>query len=148
MPECAGRMMTLMENKQILLVSRPAGMPTRENFKIVAAPVPQPRDGEVLVRTLYLSVDPYMRSRMTDRKSYVDPFALGALVSGGAIAEVVESRAGGLQPGEIVTGMLPWQLYSVAKENELRKIDPKVAAVTTALGVLGMPGLTAYFGLL
>ena len=144
----AGRMMMDMENKQILLGSRPAGMPSGENFTIVTTPVPQPGDGEVLLRTLYLSVDPYMRGRMADRKSYVQPFALGEVLSGGAVAEVKESHSAAFQPGDIVTGMLPWQLYSVAKEKEVRKIDPTLAPVTTALGVLGMPGLTAYFGLL
>jgi NADPH-dependent curcumin reductase CurA len=137
-----------MENKQILLASRPAGMPTSDNFKMVAAPVPQPGDGEVLVRTLYLSVDPYMRGRMNDRKSYVAPFALGEVISGGAVAEVMESRLDAFRPGDIVTGMLPWQLYSVVTEKEVRKIDSTLAPVTAALGVLGVPGVTAYFGLL
>jgi NADPH:quinone reductase len=140
--------MLRMENKQILLVSRPAGVPSLENFEIRDTAAPQPQDGEVLVRTLYLSVDPYMRSRMTDRKSYVDPFAINEVVSGGGVGEVVESRSASLKQGDIVTGMLPWQLYSVVRENQLHKIDPTLAPVTTALGVLGMPGLTAYFGLL
>jgi NADPH-dependent curcumin reductase CurA len=140
-------------NKQILLVSRPAGMPTPDNFKIVDAPVPQPVEGEVLIRTLYLSVDPYMRGRMSDRKSYVEPFALHEVITGGVVGEVVESRAEAFQPGDIVVGMLGWQLYSVAKADQasvtsIRKLDPKFAPVTTALGILGMPGLTAYFGLL
>ena len=140
--------MAAMENKQILLASRPAGMPTMENFKLVDAEVPQPKDGEVLLRTLFLSVDPYMRSRMNDRKSYVDPFALNKVITGGGVGEVVESRSAAFKPGDIVTGMLPWQLYSIAKETEVRKINPQLAPVTTALGVLGIPGLTAYFGLL
>jgi len=140
--------MTAMENKQILLASRPAGMPTMENFKLVDAEVPQPKDGEVLIRTLYLSVDPYMRGRMSDRKSYVAPFGVGAAIAGGAVGEVLESRSAKFESGDIVTGMLPWQLYSTAKETEVRKINPQMAPVTTALGVLGMPGLTAYFGLL
>ncbi|MCU1263912.1 MAG: oxidoreductase, zinc-binding dehydrogenase family [Acidobacteria bacterium] len=141
-------MMLTMQNKQIVLVSRPAGTPSMENFRIVDTEVPQPKDEEVLVRTLYLSVDPYMRSRMTDRKSYVDPFALNEVISGGAVGEVIESRSDAFQSGEIVTGMLPWQLYSVVKARGLHKIDPALAPITTALGVLGMPGLTAYFGLL
>ena len=150
-PEACGLrrcMMAGMENKQILLASRPAGMPTMETFKIIATEVPQPKDGEVLVRTLYLSVDPYMRGRMTDRKSYVDPFALNEVITGGGVAEVVESRSAKFTSGDIVTGMLPWQLYSTAKDTEVRKINPQLAPVTTALGVLGIPGLTAYFGLL
>jgi NADPH-dependent curcumin reductase CurA len=137
-----------MRNKQITLASRPTGSPSMENFATVDADVPQPKDGEVLVRTLYLSVDPYMRGRMSDRKSYVAPFAVNEVMNGGVVGEVVESRAPAFKPGDIVTGQLPWQVYSVGGEGELRKVDPNLAPVTTALGVLGMPGLTAYFGLL
>lgn len=140
--------MTPMENKQILLASRPAGVPAMENFRTLDTEKPQPQDGEVLIRTLYLSVDPYLRGRMTDRKSYVEPFAVGAVIVSGGVGEVVESRCAAFQPGDTVTGMLPWQLYSVAKETDVRQIDPRLAPVTTALGVLGMPGLTAYFGFL
>ena len=137
-----------MENKQILLASRPVGEPTEANFRTVETAVPKPQDGEVLIRTLYLSVDPYMRGRMNDRKSYVAPFAVNEVITGGGIGEVVESRSSSLEPGDIVTGMLGWELYSVSKAKDLMKIDPKLKPVTTALGVLGMPGLTAYFGLL
>lgn len=137
-----------MQNKQILLASRPSGMPTVDNFKIEPTEVPQANDGEVLVRTLYLSVDPYMRSRMNDRKSYVPPFKLNEVIVGAVVAEVVESGSPSLKAGDIVTGMLGWRLYSVAKGEELRRIDPKAAPITTALGVLGVPGLTAYFGFL
>ena len=140
-------------NRKILLASRPAGMPTLDNFKIVDAEVPQPQEGEVLIRTLYLSVDPYMRGRMSDRKSYVPPFALNEVITGGVIGEVIESRSDALKAGDIVTGLLGWQLYSVAKGDQaaatsVRKVDPRLAPMTTALGILGMPGLTAYFGLL
>jgi NADPH:quinone reductase len=141
-------MMTAMENKQFLLASRPAGMPTLDNFQLVDIAMPELRDGEVLLRTLYLSVDPYIRGRMTDRKSYVAPFALGEVISGGGIGQVIESRASAFQPGDIITGMLPWQPYCAVKAETLRKIDPRLAPMTIALGVLGMPGLTAYFGLL
>ncbi|MBV9210861.1 MAG: NADP-dependent oxidoreductase, partial [Acidobacteria bacterium] len=142
-----------MLNKQILLASRPVGMPTAENFKLVETDAPQPAEGEVLIRTLYLSVDPYMRGRMSDRRSYVAPFEVGEVITGGVIGEVVESRSENFQAGDIVTGMLGWQLYSVAKGDDaevggIRKVDPRLAPVTTALGVLGIPGLTAYFGLL
>jgi NADPH-dependent curcumin reductase CurA len=115
---------------------------------MVDADMPKPEDTEVLVRTLYLSVDPYMRGRMNDRKSYIPPFAVNEVIKGGGIGEVVESRFPSLQPGDLVTGMLGWELYSVARAQELTKIDPKLKPVTTALGMLGMPGLTAYFGLL
>lgn len=140
--------MERMKNKQILLASRPAGMPTLDNFRIVETDVAQPTDGQVLLRTLYLSVDPYMRGRMSDRKSYVPPFALNEAITGGAVAEVIESRTDKFRAGEIVTGQLGWQLYTLAREDEVRKIDPTIAPITTALGVLGMTGLTAYFGLL
>ncbi|MCA1613673.1 MAG: NADP-dependent oxidoreductase [Acidobacteria bacterium] len=137
-------------NKRIILASRPAGMPTLDNFKIVGAEVPRPEEGEILIRTQYLSVDPYMRGRMSDRKSYVPPFALNEAVTGGVVGEVVESRSDAYQTGDTVTGMLGWQLYSTARGDDasIRKVDPRLAPVTTALGVLGMPGLTAYFGLL
>jgi len=141
-------MMAAMENKQILLASRPVGEPSEANFSIVETDLPKPQDGEVLIRTLYLSVDPYMRGRMNDRKSYVAPFEVRQVITGGGIGEVVESRSPALQPGELVTGILAWQLYSTAKAKDLMKIDSKLKPVTTTLGVLGMPGLTAYFGLL
>ena len=137
-----------MENKQILLNSRPAGLPTTDNFRIEDVEIPQPKEGEALVRTLYLSVDPYMRSRMNDRKSYVPPFALNEVIVGAAVGEVLESRAADFKAGDIVTGMLGWRLYSTARAEELHKVDPRLAPITTALGVLGIPGLTAYFGLL
>jgi len=140
--------MPVMKNKQIILVSRPAGMPGLDNFATVDAEVPQPKDGEVLVRTRYLSVDPYMRGRMSDRKSYVAPFAVNEVMNGGGVGEVIESRSTAFKPGDIVTGQLPWQLYTAAGAAELRRVDPNLAPVTTALGVLGMPGLTAYFGLI
>jgi len=137
-----------MKNKEIRLASRPTGMPQLANFDIVDTEVPRPKDGEVLLHTRFLSVDPYMRGRMSDRKSYVAPFAVNEALNGGVVGEIVESRAETLKPGDFVTGQLGWQLYSVAKPEELRKVDPKLAPITTALGVLGMPGLTAYFGLL
>lgn len=136
------------KNRKILLGSRPTGMPALENFRTVDAEVPQPQEGEVLLRTLYLSVDPYMRGRMSSRKSYIPPFVLNEVITGGAIGEVMESRSRAFQTGDIVTGQLGWQLYSLAKSDEIRKVDHSIAPVTTALGILGMPGLTAYFGLL
>lgn len=135
-------------NKKITLASRPAGAPSLDNFEIADAEMPQPQEGEVLIRTLYLSVDPYMRGRMSDRKSYIPPFALNEVITGGGVGEVVESRAANFQTGDIVTGQLGWQLYSVEQGASVRKVDPSRAPVTTTLGVLGMPGLTAYFGLL
>jgi NADPH:quinone reductase len=136
-----------MQNREILLASRPAGMPSADNFQFVDSEVPPLTDG-VLVRTQYISVDPYLRGRMREGKSYVEPFKVGEAISSGVIGEVIESTSPQFQPGDIVTGMLGWRLYNLATPEELRKIDPQMAPVTTALGVLGMPGLTAYFGLL
>jgi NADPH:quinone reductase len=141
------------KNKAILLARRPAGMPSEDDFRVVEEEMPRPAEGEVLIRTLYLSVDPYMRGRMNDRKSYVAPFALGEAITGGVVGRVVESRAEGFEAGDTVVGMLGWRLYNVARPDRanpvaVTKVDPRRAPVTTALGVLGMPGLTAYFGLL
>ena len=137
-----------MQNKEIRFASRPAGMPTLDNFQTVDTDVPEFNDGEVLVRTLYISVDPYLRGRMRPGRSYVPPFEVGEVITSGAVGEVVESRSPQFQTGDIVTGMMGWRLYNVLKAAELRKIDARVAPVTTSLGVLGIPGLTAYFGLL
>lgn len=135
-------------NQQILLVKRPQGMPTEEDFRLVEGPIPQPEDGEVLVRTLYLSVDPYMRGRMSDRKSYVPPYPLHEVITGGVVGEVVQSKATDLKEGDIVLAHYGWQKYAAVKRSQVRKVNPDIAPITTALGVLGMPGLTAYFGLL
>lgn len=150
-----------MQNKEIRFASRPTGMPTLDNFQIVDADTPQANDGEVLVRALYISVDPYLRGRMREGRSYVPPFEVGQVIESGAIGEVVESRSPKFQSGDTVTGMFGWRLYNVAKAEGLMKVAtagsagilPAASAqreptITTALGVLGMPGLTAYFGLL
>ena len=141
------------KNRQIVLSSRPSGMPTADNFRFIETEMPRPKEGEFLLRTLYLSVDPYMRGRMNDRKSYIAPFVLGEVINGGVVGEVIESRSSAFEVGDVVTGFLGWQLYTIvsgehAAALSVRKIDPKIAPVTTALGVLGIPGLTAYFGLL
>ena len=137
-----------MQNKEIRLANRPKGMPTFDNFQFVDASMPQPGDGEVLLRTLYISVDPYLRGRMREGKSYIAPFEVGEVISSGVVGEVIESRAPAFQKGDIVTGMLGWRLHSIARAEELRKVDPRIKPVTAALGILGMPGLTGYFGLL
>lgn len=134
-------------NTRVLLASRPVGEPTPTDFDIVTAPVPQPADGQVLVRTRYLSLDPYMRGRMSDAESYAAPTELGEVMPGGTVGEVVESRDPSLAPGDMVLGYAGWQEYAVAPARHLRKLDPDVAPVSTALGVLGMPGFTAYAGL-
>lgn len=135
-------------NRQILLVKRPIGIPDESCFKLVTSSIPTPANRQVLLRTRFLSVDPYMRGRMNDRKSYVPPFQLNEVLNGGIVAEVIESKSNNFVKEDYVVGNLGWQDYSVAGENEVRNINPEIAPVSTALGVLGMPGLTAYFGLL
>ncbi len=135
-------------NRQIILISRPNGMPKDSDFAIREAPIPKPEDGEVLVRSLFLTVDPYMRGRMNDQLSYMPAFPLNAAPAGGVVARVIESRSANFKAGDIVLGFLQWTDYAVAKESELQKLNPKRAPITTALGILGMPGMTAYFGLL
>jgi NADPH-dependent curcumin reductase CurA len=135
-------------NVQVRLKSRPIGAPTVANFDIVEAPMPAARaDGDVLRRTLYLSLDPYMRGRMSDAPSYAGPVAVGDAMCGHTVSEVVESRNPRFQPGDVVAGYDGWQQYAVSSGNELRKLDQSLP-VTTALHVLGMPGMTAYVGLL
>jgi NADPH-dependent curcumin reductase CurA len=134
-------------NVQIRLASRPAGRPTAENFTITTAPIPSPGDGQVLIRAQYLSLDPYMRGRMSDTPSYAPPVKVGGLMVGGTVGEVVESRHPAYSPGDVVAAYTGWQKYGVQNATMTRKLDPNVAPVTTALGVLGMPGFTAYAGL-
>ena len=136
-----------MQNKEILLASRPAGMPTLEHFQFEETEVPQPSDGEVLVCLRYISVDPYLRGRMREGSSYIAPFEVGQVIKSAAVGDVIESRSPNFQPGDVVTGMFGWRLYDVAKAETLMKVVPGVSP-TTALGVLGATGLTAYFGLL
>jgi len=135
-------------NRQITLAARPSGFPTEGDFRLVEAPVPVPGEGEILVRNLYLSLDPYMRGRMNDTKSYAEPVAIGGVMTGEAVGRVIESKDARFREGDIAAGMTGWQEYGVLAAGEARKVDAGVAPVSTALGVLGMPGLTAYFGLL
>jgi NADPH:quinone reductase len=135
-------------NRQILFVKRPIGMPDESCFTLVTSPVPQPMARQLLVKTRFISVDPYMRGRMNERKSYVPPFPLNEVLIGGVVGEVVDSKSGIFAKGDVVVGNLGWQDYSIAGEKDVRKINPQRGPVSTALGVLGMPGLTAYFGLL
>lgn len=136
-----------MKNKEIIFASRPSGVPTDETFQINESEIPQPRDGEVLVRTQYISVDPYLRGRMREGRSYVAPFELGQAIESVVVGEVIESKSPALAPGDVVTGMLGWRLYNAAPADQLRKVLPGFSP-TTALGILGVTGLTAYFGLL
>jgi NADPH-dependent curcumin reductase CurA len=135
-------------NRRVLLDNRPTGAVTRDNFRIVEAPVPQPAEGEVLVRNEWLSLDPYMRGRMSDAKSYVKPVEVGDVMVGQTVGEVVESRHPGFHKGDKVLTQLGWQAYGVAKGQELRIVDATHVPASYYLGILGMPGLTAWFGLL
>jgi len=134
-------------NRQILLKSRPEGAPSLDNFELVERPPPEPGEGELLMRTLYLSLDPYMRGRMSAAKSYAKPAEVGQPMVGGTVGEVVRSRHPQYPVGDVVLGFGGWQEYAISNGAGLRKLDPKAAPLTTALGVLGMPGMTAYVGL-
>ena len=135
-------------NRQILLKSRPQGAPGLDNFELTETAIPEPGEGELLMRTRYLSLDPYMRGRMSAAKSYAKPAAVGAPMVGGTVGEIVKSRHPNYAPGDIVLGYGGWQDYALSSGAGLRKLDPAAAPVSTALGVLGMPGMTAYVGLL
>lgn len=134
-------------NLQILLKRRPAGAPVPEDFEIVETPVPVPGEGQVLVRARFLSLDPYMRGRMADVKSYAKPVDLGAVMEGQTAGEVVASRHPGFKPGDIVLGGYGWQRFSVVGAERLFKVPEADPPLSTSLGVLGMPGLTAWVGL-
>ena len=134
-------------NKQITLVSRPAGFPQESNFRLVEVPISDPADGEFLVENLYLSVDPYMRGRMNDGPSYAAPVAIGEVMIGECVGRVSCSRHKKFPEGTYVAGMFGWQEYVVSDGHLVRRINPETAPISTALHVLGMPGLTAYFGL-
>lgn len=137
-----------MENRKIILKSRPVGMPVNADFELVKNPVSEPGDGEILCRTIYMSLDPYMRGRMNEGKSYAEPVKIGETMGGGTVSEVIESAFPGLRPGDIVLTYDGWQEYAVSRGKHAVKLDPSKAPVSTALGILGMPGMTAYMGLL
>ncbi|MFB6207466.1 MAG: NADP-dependent oxidoreductase [Haloglomus sp.] len=136
----------MAENRQWRLAKRPTGEPDRDTFELVETEIPAPDEGEVLVRTVYQSVDPYMRGRMRDAESYAEPWAVGEPMRAGVVGEVVESRHSGFDEGDVVTGDLLWAEYATADGDELRRVDPDLAPISTAVGVLGMPGVTAYYG--
>ncbi len=135
----------MQKNKRVVLASRPSGWVSEDNFRIEEAPVPQPGPGEVLVKNLWLSLDPYMRGRMSDAKSYVKGVDLGEVMVGQTIGEVVESKNEKLEKGDHVLTQLGWQLYGTTKE--ATKVDGSRVPLSCYLGVVGMPGMTAYFGL-
>ena len=134
-------------SREIHLAARPSGEPVPSDFALVEVELPELADGEALVRNLVMSVDPYMRGRMNDVKSYVPPFRLGQVLEGGAVGEVVTSTVAGLVPGDVVLHGLGWREVAVGPATAFRKVDTTLAPASSYLGVLGMPGLTAYAGL-
>jgi NADPH-dependent curcumin reductase len=134
--------------KRVVLVSRPVGEPKASDFRIEDYPLPTPGDGQVLLRTIWLSLDPYMRGRMSDAPSYAAPVPIGGVIEGGTVCEVIASRHPDFAQGDIVLARAGWQTHALSDGKGLTKIDPKLAPISTAVGVLGMPGMTAYVGLL
>src|SRR5262245_15233188 len=140
--------MPALNNRKIVLAARPVGEPKPTDFRLIEEPLAEPGPGEVLLKTLYLSLDPYMRGRMSDAKSYAAPVAIVGVMDGGTVSKVVASNHRTLAVGDIVVGYTGWQAYATSDGSGLRKVDPKLAPISTALGILGMPGMTAYTGLL
>jgi len=139
--------MTEAQARHIVLAARPQGKPQLTDFRLEDTAIPTPRAGQVLLRVQYLSLDPYMRGRMDDRKSYATPVPLGGVTDGDAVATVIASHHPGYAEGDIVLAQTGWRTHALSERADLRKLDPAVAPVTTGLGVLGMPGFTAYGGL-
>ena len=133
--------------REIRLVARPQGFVGEDLFEVAETPIPDPAEGQVLIRNAYFSVDPYMRPRMNDVRSYVAPFTLGEAMTGGAVGQVAASRSSRYAEGEWVVHQLGWREWALSDGAALRRLDPSAAPVSTALGVLGMPGLTAWYGL-
>ena len=134
-------------SREIRLVARPHGFPDEELFEVAETPIPDPADGQVLIRNAYFSVDPYMRPRMNDVRSYVAPFTLGEAMTGGAVGRVAVSRNSRYPEGDWVLHQLGWREWALSDGAALRRLDPTAAPVSTSLGVLGMPGFTAWYGL-
>ena len=135
------------QNTQVLLISRPEGWASESNFKVVQSPVASPNDGELLVKNHYLSLDPYMRGRMNAVKSYTKYQELNEVMTGGTVAEVVESKHPKFNVGDFVVTMSGWQQYAISNGEGLMKVDPKLAPLSYYVGILGMPGATAWIGL-
>jgi NADPH-dependent curcumin reductase CurA len=138
---------TKIVSREFRLASRPNGMPTPDNFTLQSVELPPLLDGQVLVRNLFISVDPYMRGRMNAGKSYVPPFEIGEPLTGGALGEVVESRAEGFRPGDIVNSFFGWREYFIAPPKALYLVDREIQPLSAYLGVLGITGMTAWVGL-
>ncbi len=137
-----------MTTKQIVLSGRPTGMPVLEDFQTKTIELPEIKENEILLEAMYFSVDPYMRGRMNDAKSYVPPFEIGKPIAGGVVAKVLKSNSADFKVNDTVTGNLPWQQQCIVTGKNLMKIDTSIAPASYYLGILGMPGLTAYFGLI
>ena len=135
-------------NRQIVLAKRPSGKPESANFRLEESSIPVPEDGQVLCKTIYLSLDPYMRGRMNAGKSYAPPVEIDEVMGGGTVGQVIESKNSKFSTGDLVFGYGGWQEFWVQQGMELKKVDPQIAPISTATGVLGMPGVTAYTGLL
>lgn len=140
--------MTPTVNRQVRLAAHPDGFPRESDFTVTDSPVPEPDAGQMLCRTIYLSLDPYMRGRMNPGPSYAPGVGLGEVMVGGTVSEVVHSNLDGYLPGDIVLNANGWQQFGLSDGAGVRKLDPSIAPISTALGVLGMPGMTAYVGLL
>ena len=140
--------MTDIKARQVVLAARPKGAPTPEDFALKETTLPPLADGQVLCRVIYLSLDPYMRGRMDDAKSYAQPVGIGEVMTGGTVGQVVQSRNSRFAEGDFVLAMFGWISHAISDGKDLRKLDPAQAPISTAVGVLGMPGLTAYVGLL
>src|ERR1700754_1118692 len=134
--------------RRVVLVSRPVGEPKASDFRIEEHALPAPGEGQVLLRTIWLSLDPYMRGRMSDGPSYATPVPIGGVMEGGTVSEVIASNNPGFAKGDIVLSRAGWQTHALSDGKGLSKVDPKLAPISTAVGVLGMPGMTAYTGLL
>lgn len=133
--------------QSIVLASRPSGQPTLDNFQLTETELPSLTHGQILVRNIWLSLDPYMRGRMDDAKSYADPVEIGGIMEGGAVGEVIASENSHYQVGSFVTGQFGWTTHAISDGIGVRPVDPSLAPISTALGVLGMPGITAWVGL-
>ncbi len=134
-------------SREIRLVARPAGFPGEDLFEVAETPIPDPGDGQLLIRNAYFSVDPYMRPRMNDVRSYVAPFTVGEAMTGGAVGRVEISRDSSFSEGDWVLHNNGWREWALSDASAVRRVDPRATPVSTALGVLGMPGFTAYYGL-
>src|SRR5208283_4333881 len=140
--------MSEKQNRRIVLAARPKGEPQQEHFRLEAVDIPSPGEDQVLLQAIYLSLDPYMRGRMNAGPSYAAPVEVGQVMQGSTVSVVVESKSPDFAARDLVLGYTGWQEYAVAPGKSLLKLDPARAPITTVLGVMGMPGLTAYTGLL